>query len=329
MRISVVIVTRNRSSLLEATLDGLRGQDFRPDDEVVVVDNGSTDATPDVIARAARGFPARFTAFRETTPGKTPALNKGIATTTGEILALTDDDVIVAEDWIATIRQAFLEGPVDLAGGRVDPRWEAAPPGWLHIEEDGRYGQLTSPLALLHYGEAGELGERTAVGANLAVRRRVFDHLGGFAPHLGRSPGTLLCGEDHDFCQRAAAAGYRCEYRPELRARHWVPAERTRLTYYLRWFFWSGVTNARLERRPGPGGPETGERVTSAYFVRRLLLAPARVLAGALAGRPGDAVRAATDGAFVLGVLSERIRHRVRGENVPRAAHEGATAVVQ
>jgi len=329
MRISVVIVTRNRSSLLDATLDGLRRQDFRPDDEVVVVDNGSTDATPDVIARAARGFPARFTTFRETTPGKTPALNRGIARTTGEILALTDDDVIVGEDWIATIRRIFLEGPLDLAGGRVDPRWEAAPPRWLHIEDHGRYGPMTSPLALLHYGEAGELGERTALGANLTVRRSVFDHLGGFAPHLGRSPGTLLCGEDHDFCQRAAAAGYRCEYRPELRARHWVPAERTRLTYYLRWFFWSGVTNARLDRRPGTGGLDTAERVTSAYFVRRLLLAPARVLASALAGRPGDAVRAAMDGAFVLGVLSERIRYRVRGENVPRAAHEQASALVR
>jgi GT2 family glycosyltransferase len=167
------------------------------------------------------------------------------------------------------------------------------------------------------------------VGANLAVRRSVFDHLCGFTPHLGRSPGTLLCGEDHDFCQRAAAAGYRCEYRPELRARHWVPAERTRLTYYLRWFFWSGVTNARLDRRPGTGGGDTAERVTSAHFVRRLVLAPVRALRGGLAGQPGDAVRAATDGAFALGVLSERIRHRVCGENVPRAAHEQASAVVR
>ena len=91
---------------------------------------------------------------------------------------------------------------------------------------------MSSPLALLHYGEAQDLGRRTAVGANMAVRRSVFEALGGFAPHLGKRRGTLLGGEDHDFCQRAVAAGYRCEYRPELRVRHWVPAERTRLPLF-------------------------------------------------------------------------------------------------
>jgi cellulose synthase/poly-beta-1,6-N-acetylglucosamine synthase-like glycosyltransferase len=74
---------------------------------------------------------------------------------------------------------------------------------------------MASPLALLHYGEAQELGIRSALGANMIVRRTVLDALGGFDPHFGRRSGTLLSGEDHDFCERAVAAGYRCEYRPE------------------------------------------------------------------------------------------------------------------
>ena len=153
-----------------------------------------------------------------------------------------------AEDWIETIRCLFRDPSLALVGGRVDPNWQRPAPAWLEVEQNGKYTAMTSPLALLHYGEAQDLGGHTAVGANMAVRRSLFEVLGGFATHLGKKRGTLLGGEDHDFCQRAVVAGYRCEYRPELRVRHWVPAERTRFRYFLRWFFWSGITHAVIDR---------------------------------------------------------------------------------
>lgn len=323
MRISVVIATFNRAPLLADTLDQLRRQPFEPDDEVIVVDNGSSDATPAVATRAAEGFPARFVVIREPIPGKTPALNTGIAAAGGEVLALTDDDVIVADDWIATIRRIFRDSPVDLVGGRVEPRWEHSAPGWLRLEEHGRYGPLAAPLALLHYGQAQELGRRTAVGANLMVRRGVLHALGGFDPHFGRRSGTLLCGEDHDLCQRAVAAGYRCEYRPEIRVRHWVPAERMRVAYYLRWFYWCGITNAMLER-----GTTNGVRAVPPYLVRRLLTAPLAALASLVTARPADAAVAVMDGAYVVGNLSQRLRDRVRGWRTgPVAPQPGGTAL--
>jgi glucosyl-dolichyl phosphate glucuronosyltransferase len=315
MRISIVIATFNRAALLQETLEHLRRQAYEPGDEVIVVDNGSTDRTPEVIGRAADGFPARFVRMRETTPGKTPALNTGIAVAGGDILALTDDDVLVADDWVATIRRVFRESSVDLIGGRVEPRWESPGPRWLQVEENGRYGALASPLALLHYGDAQELGDRTAVGANLVVRQSVLRALGGFTPHLGRRSGTLLCGEDHDFCQRAVAAGYRCEYRPEVSVRHWVPADRMRLAYYLRWFFWSGVTQGMLER-----GTREGTRTVPLYLVRRLLTAPMAALAHLLGGRLAAAAAAIVDGAYVLGNISQRVRDRLRAGRLSYAA---------
>ena len=96
MTISVVIATYNRAALLESTLDELGRQAFEPGDEVIVVDNASTDRTPDVIARAIEKFPVRIRHLREATPGKTPAMNRGIAVARGDILALTDDDVFLA-----------------------------------------------------------------------------------------------------------------------------------------------------------------------------------------------------------------------------------------
>jgi hypothetical protein len=180
----------------------------------------------------------------------------------------------------------------------------------LRVEKNDRYGQLSSPLALLHYGHAQALGGRTAVGANLVVRRAVHDALGGFASHLGRRRGTLLCGEDHEFSQRAVAAGYRCEYRPELRVRHWVPAERTRLSYHLRWFFWSGVTNAVLEGTADPVMAERAADPIPRYLWRQLFTAPLAAAKHALAGRMTDGVVQLMDGAFALGYIAQRVEDR-------------------
>jgi len=319
MHISVVITTYNRSRLLETTLAHLRLQRYEPGDEIIVVDNASNDDTADVVARAAEDFPVPLVPLREDTPGKSPALNTGIAASRGDVLGLTDDDVIPANDWIATIRCLFSDDHRDLVGGRVDPLWEHPAPQWLQVEQDGRYGPMASPLALLHYGAAQDLGARTALGANLAVRRTVYDALGGFAAHLGRVRGTLLCGEDHDFCQRAVAAGYRCEYRPELRVRHWVPAARARMRYFARWFFWSGVTNAML----GALEHRSGAPLVPPYLVRRVATAPFSGLRHVLAGRRAQAAMQLFDAAFALGYIAENIRSRGRSGSMSRAlAHK-------
>jgi glycosyltransferase involved in cell wall biosynthesis len=306
MTISVVIATYNRAALLDTALAALRRQQFAPGDEVLVVDNASTDETARVVRLASGDFPVPLRYLHEAEPGKTPALNTGLAAARGDILALTDDDVLVADDWIAAIRRAFASPDVALVGGRVDPRWEREAPRWLRVEQHGVYGPMCSPLALLHYGEAQELGARTAIGANMAVRRAVLDAVGGFAPHLGRVRDTLLCGEDHDFCQRVVAAGYRGEYRPEIRVRHWVPAERTRLRYYVRWFFWSGVTNAVLDA----GSSSRTRRMVPRYVVRRLLSAPVAALTHSIAGRPASAASEVMEAAFAAGYITRRLKDR-------------------
>nr|MBA2304677.1 glycosyltransferase family 2 protein [Acidobacteriota bacterium] len=79
MRISVVIATRDRARLLSITLDRLRRQQYAPGDEVIVVDNGSSDDTAAVIGHAATDFPVPLHYVREIAPGKSAAVNAGVA----------------------------------------------------------------------------------------------------------------------------------------------------------------------------------------------------------------------------------------------------------
>jgi GT2 family glycosyltransferase len=320
MRISTVIATYNRAALLRDCLDRLVAQAYLPGDEIVVVDNASSDDTPAAIREAAARSRVPLRYLRETQPGKTPALNAGLAVATGELLALTDDDIVVAEDWIATIRRIFTEdAQLALVGGRVDPRWERPAPRWLRVSEHQPYDRMTSPLALLHYGDRQPLGARTAIGANLVVRRAVLEAVGGFTATLGRLRGTLMCGEDHDFCQRVAAAGYRCEYRPDLRVQHWVPADRLNLRYYARWFYWSGITNARLEQS------DAGRRVPR-YLWRRAATGVPIAASRPLRGRIPAAAGALMDTAFAVGYIRERKRAAAdeSGNGLARPQEEGS-----
>jgi len=101
MDLSVVICTHNRATKLTSVLEHLQSL-VAPGDtswEIVVVDNGSTDNTPAVIAAVAAraGVPVRY--VYEGRPGSGAARNAGISESTGEIVAFTDDDIFPAVDW--------------------------------------------------------------------------------------------------------------------------------------------------------------------------------------------------------------------------------------
>ena len=100
MKISVVIATKDRAALLGGALASLRAQDGAPDYELIVVDNGSSDATPSV----AREHGADYAFVAEPNRGK--ARNAGIARATGEIVAFVDDDVVVPPHFLAARAKA-------------------------------------------------------------------------------------------------------------------------------------------------------------------------------------------------------------------------------
>jgi glycosyltransferase involved in cell wall biosynthesis len=303
MRISVVIATFNRAPLLAECLDHLSRQRFAPGDEVIVVDNGSTDHTPAVIVQARHKFPIPMRHLVERTPGKSNAIASGLSFARGDVIAFTDDDVHVDASWIDEVRRVMSDTGIALAGGPVAPRWETPPPGWLRAAVES-YGRLAAPLGLLNYGtESFPLGPRTALGANLVVRAEVMHKLGGYATHLGKLRGTLLSGEDQELCVRVQSAGFRAVYWPELRVTHWVPAARMRVRYAMSWFYWSGITHAALD---AGNHPQRAIGRIPLHFLKRMAAAAARSFGAAATGRLAQMVDNAIDVAFVTGYIARR-----------------------
>lgn len=131
MKISVVIPAYNEEKYLAQCLKSVIAQNDKPD-EIIVVDNNSTDTT----AQIAASFP-EVTLIHEKKQGITPTRNKGFNTAIGDIIARTDADTRVPKNWIKKIRQHFEEDPTLLAlsgPARFDEIPKAMQPkNWLTV----------------------------------------------------------------------------------------------------------------------------------------------------------------------------------------------------
>lgn len=190
-RISVIVCTRNGGERIGACLRAI-GRMTDPDFETIVVDDGSTDGTADLVASA---FPwARL--LRLPPGGLSRARNAGAAAAAGTILAFTDDDCEPDREWITRLRRAFLR--FDAAGGPNLP-----PPPSTFAEAV----VASAPGAPSHVMLDDEEAEHLP-GCNLAVTKAAFDAIGGFDPQFHTA------GDDVDFCWRLRDAGFHAGFAP-------------------------------------------------------------------------------------------------------------------
>jgi glycosyltransferase involved in cell wall biosynthesis len=250
--VSILICTYNRARLLRETLMALRGLDLPPDCtvEILIVDNNSTDNTRLVVDEAAATSPMPIVYLRETRQGKSFALNTGLTHAHGDVIALTDDDVLPAAEWLTRIVTVFRERDVTFVFGKVLPRWGKVPPPELLTS---RAQDIWGPLAIVDYGDepvpylADSLGQRLPIGANLAFSRSALLAIGGWRTDLGKVNNTLISGEDHEIFMRLRRQGlYRGHYELAASVRHYVPASRLTRKYFRQWFYWHGKTKALM-----------------------------------------------------------------------------------
>ena len=245
---TVLICTCNRADHLSKTLESLADCVAGMRCEVIVVDNNSTDRTRAVVEEWAARYPVPLRGLFEPQQGKSMAMNTGIAAARGRIIAFTDDDVKVRQDWLRRMVEGMDRHQCAYAGGRVIPMWEKEPPEWFPRTNT----VLSGVVAILDYGpDAMEFGRRVPLGVNMAIRRQAFERVGGFDTRLGRKAGTLLGQAEREWFLRARAAGLSGYYLPDVELQHWVPANRLTKEYFRRWFYWRGIARAMLYAQNG------------------------------------------------------------------------------
>jgi glycosyltransferase involved in cell wall biosynthesis len=217
---------------------------------VLIVDNNSSDNTKLVVDEAAAASAVPVIYLREKRQGKSFALNTGLAHAQGDIIALTDDDVLPSPAWLTHIVDAFRQRDVTFVFGKVLPRWGRVPPPELLTS---RAQDIWGPLAIVDYGDdpadylSKSTGQRLPIGANLAFLRSALLAIGGWRTDLGKVNNTLISGEDHEIFVRLRRHGlYAGYYDPKASVRHYVPASRLTRKYFRRWFYWHGKTNALM-----------------------------------------------------------------------------------
>lgn len=249
MQLDVVIPTYNRDALLCRALESLLTA-RRPVGllvDVTVVDNASRDHTRSAVESFMPRFDGRLHYVCERKPGRSHALNAGIASTSGDLVGMIDDDEEVHGRWLVTIAEAFADPAVDFIGGPVLPRWGAERPAWLGIWYRGVVGWVEMGQTIQQFGKGCD---GMLMGGNAVIRRSVLARVGPYPADLGRrSDGRLLSCEDEDMFARLLAIGARGFYRPDLVIRHYVPPERLTKRYFRRWCFWRGVSQGVLDKR--------------------------------------------------------------------------------
>jgi glycosyltransferase involved in cell wall biosynthesis len=222
--ISVIISTRNRASYLPDCLRSFAAQQGELPHEVVVVDNGSEDATPELLARWCREHP-EFRSTREERVGLSRGKNAGIRMARAPLLLFTDDDVVVPPGWIHSYAEFFSRHPLDtiVAGGPIIPAPEdlGAWPSWLDS------GALID-VGKLDHGVERELQPPDYVfGANMAVPATVFSRLGLWNEDVGNTPEDRSTFEDTELQDRVWAAGGSVWFCPDASIQHRVPRARS------------------------------------------------------------------------------------------------------
>ena len=201
-RLSLVVCTRNRASQLPKALEAFEKIDCQQAWELVLVDNGSTDQTPDIIKAFAASCAHPVQILHASQPGLSCARNVGLRAARGEIVAFTDDDCYPSHDYVDALLGCFDDMEIGFVGGRVT----------LHDPDD-------HPISILTATEPREWSPGSFIqagsihGCNMAFRREALDAIGEFDEALGAGT-KLQSGEDIDALARVLASGYRGRYDP-------------------------------------------------------------------------------------------------------------------
>jgi glycosyltransferase involved in cell wall biosynthesis len=240
--VSVLLATRNRAQLLEATLSHFAQLDTQGISwELIVVNNASTDTTQAVLERVRDRLP--LTVLSEPLPGKNRSVNRALAIARGELLIFTDDDIEPDARWLIEYVRAFKRWrEFSIFGGPVIPKFPPDTPQWLR-EHRGLAG---SAFAAWSPTQNEGPAEQLPFGPNFAIRAKRLEGM-RFSERMGsKGADTDLMGGELELLSRLDAAGERTIFIPSAPVRHVITPGQLDRGWLLRRMFRTGRTVVRL-----------------------------------------------------------------------------------
>ncbi|MBN2181970.1 MAG: glycosyltransferase [Sedimentisphaerales bacterium] len=218
--ISIVIPAYNCSEFIADTLEACLNQSF--ESEIIVVDDGSTDNSAEIIKK----YPVKY--IYQTNAGPATARNAGWKAATGEIICFTDSDCVPEKDWVKKILEKYTSVKIGGAGGSYDIKnAESLLAGCIHEEIIQRHANMPE--------QAGFLGT-----FNVSYRKKVLQQVGGFNESFRQASG-----EDNDLSYKVKKAGYKLVFDKNIRVAHY---HQTRLLKYLKEQYRHGYWRMKLYR---------------------------------------------------------------------------------
>jgi len=224
--VSVIAPTYNRKEMLMECLTSLFNQTYPKDRyEIIVVNDGSTDGTEEVLKEYAKKAPCAFKWLTQQNRGPSAARNLGVKNARGEIICFIDDDCVAEKKWIENLISGFVMEKIGGVGGKIKA-----------------YNPKTSVEKYARMDQESAIRNSFLITCNAAYRRDVLESVNGFDSNLRYG------GDDIDVGIKVKQMGYELKYAPDAIVYH---KHRTTLNDLVKQRYNYGVGEAILSKKYG------------------------------------------------------------------------------
>ena len=241
--LSIIVCTYNRKDLLRKCLDSLVVQ--KPDVgnfETIVVDNNSTDGTKHLVTQYLGKISGLKYVF-EKEQGLSHARNRGCNVAKSEYLAYLDNDAIAPAEYVSNVIKVIERHSPDIMGGPIYPYYVSKKPSWFKDKYEIRK----------HAEKSGFSSTCRISGGNYIIKRSVLRELGMFDVSLGMVGEQVKLGEERDILEKYRrlrdGEDQKTYFALECWVKHYVPAKKMTLRYFIVRYYRSGRSAARLKRK--------------------------------------------------------------------------------
>jgi glycosyltransferase involved in cell wall biosynthesis len=254
MQLSVIISTRNRARQLASALSSVITQSLPQHFyEVIVVDNGSTDETQQIVSEFSATHGNIVCAF-QAVPGLHNCRHLGMRVAKSDYLVFTDDDIQASPSWLESLYSSFADHRAVVATGNILPIYADNPPKWVdYLWTRNEWGMVLGHFSLLDFGiHQKEVPADFVWGCNFAIQKELLLDVGGFHPdampyELRRFRGDGETHVSHELNSRGITA----LFHPQALIHHCIGSERLTMDYLYERSFLQGISNSFSETRYG------------------------------------------------------------------------------